>query len=281
MAETTCGANSASAKGSASKGIVAEAMSKPEPGEGNARSFTFKRALPLAVIVAASVAFFALGLDAYVDFEVLKEHRESLTGFVRAHAVWAGILFVLLYAVATAVSLPGGAALTIAGGFLFGTFAGAIYVIFGATFGATALFLAARTALGEPLRARAGPALQRMEKGFQDNALSYLLFLRLIPLFPFWLVNLVPAFLGVSLRTYIIGTSIGIIPGCFVYASLGNGLGAVFDAGRTPDLGIIFRPNILIPIIGLAILALLPIAYKKIKGGRHGDGAPNLPQQGD
>jgi uncharacterized membrane protein YdjX (TVP38/TMEM64 family) len=159
----------------------------------------------------------------------------------------------------------GGAA--VHGGLLFGTIAATIYVVIGATVGATGLFLAARTALGEPLRARAGPAVKRMEKGFQENALSYLLVLRLVPLFPFFVVNLVPAFLGVPLRTYVIGTVLGIIPGSFVYASVGNGLGAIFDAGQTPDLKIIFQPDILIPIIGLAILSLIPIAYKKFKGG--------------
>ena len=102
-----------------------------------------------------------------------------------------------------------------------------------------------------------------MEDGFRENALSYLLFLRLIPLFPFWLVNLVPAFLGVSTLTYVIGTFFGIIPGTFVFASVGNGLGAVLDAGQDPDLGIIFKPEILGPLIALAVISLLPIGYKK------------------
>ena len=113
--------------------------------------------------------------------------------------------------------------------------------------------------------------VRRMEEGFRRNALSYLLVLRLVPLFPFWMVNLVPAFLGVNLRTYLIGTFLGIIPGGFVYASVGNGLGAVFDAGGTPDLGIIFEPEILIPIIGLALLSLLPIAYRMVRKARGGD----------
>jgi uncharacterized membrane protein YdjX (TVP38/TMEM64 family) len=102
-----------------------------------------------------------------------------------------------------------------------------------------------------------------MEAGFAENALSYLLVLRLIPIFPFWLVNLVPAFLGVGLGTYVLGTFFGIIPGSFVYASVGNGLGAVFDAGETPNVGIIFEPSILVPIVGLAVLALLPVAHRK------------------
>ena len=112
-----------------------------------------------------------------------------------------------------------------------------------------------------------GTAARRMEAGFKANALSYLLFLRLVPVFPFWLVNLVPAFLGVPLRTYAIGTLIGIVPGSAVYCSVGNGLGAVFDAGGRPDLGIIFKPEILGPIIGLAVLSLVPIIYKRLKSG--------------
>jgi uncharacterized membrane protein YdjX (TVP38/TMEM64 family) len=141
-------------------------------------------------------------------------------------------------------------------------------VVVGATVGATIVFLIARTALGDALRARAGPRVRRMEEGFRSDALSYLLVLRLIPIFPFWLVNIVPAFLGVALRTYVLGTFIGIIPGSFVYASVGNGLGAVFEAGGTPDLGIVFQPAILLPIVGLAVLALLPVGYRRYKARR-------------
>jgi uncharacterized membrane protein YdjX (TVP38/TMEM64 family) len=104
-----------------------------------------------------------------------------------------------------------------------------------------------------------------MEAGFRESAFSYMLFLRLIPLFPFWLVNLVPAFLGVSLRTYVAATLVGVIPGALVYASLGNGLGAILDTGGEPDLGIGFRLDVLLPLLALAVLALLPVAYKKFK----------------
>jgi len=175
-----------------------------------------------------------------------------------------------------AFSLPGGAVATIFGGFIFGsmidgilgTVVAAAIVVVGATIGATALFLAARTGLGEPLRARAGPGLKRMEAGFRENAMSYLLVLRLVPLFPFWLVNLVPAFLGVPLRTYVIGTFFGIMPGTFVYASVGRGLGAILAEGKKPDLGIIFKAEILIPLLGLALLALIPVVYKRLKARR-------------
>lgn len=240
-------------------------MTPPDRKPGKKPAFSLGKLVPLVLIAAAFIAFFALGLDRYVNFGALKEHHETLTAFVAANRIVAAALFVLAYGVMTAVSLPGGAVMTIAGGFLFGTFAGTALVVIGATFGAVGLFLAARTALGEPLRARAGPQLKRMEKGFRENALSYLLFLRLVPVFPFWLVNLVPAFLGVPLGVYFIGTLIGIIPGSFVFASVGNGLGALFAAGKTPDLGIIFAPDILIPIIGLSLLALVPVAYKKIR----------------
>jgi uncharacterized membrane protein YdjX (TVP38/TMEM64 family) len=224
-----------------------------------------KRLLPLGVLLAAAVAFFALGLDEYVSFEALRQNRQQLLGFVDAHPFLAPVAFIAVYATLIALSVPGGAVMTIAGGFLFGLWLGGVCVVLGATLGATAIFLIARTALGDALRAKAGPWLRRMEAGFRENAFNYLLVLRLIPLFPFWLVNLVPAFLGVPLRTYVVATLLGIIPGSLVYASVGNGLGVVFDQGDTPDLGIIFRPAILGPILGLAALALLPVVYRRYK----------------
>ena len=224
-----------------------------------------KRFLPLLVLVLAIIAVFASGLHEYLSFEALREHRETLLQLVADNAAIAPIAFILIYAGVIALSIPGGAVLTIASGFLFGIWLGGLYVVIGATAGATAVFLIAKTALGDALRAKAGPWLQRMEAGFQENALNYLLVLRLIPIFPFWLVNLVPAFLGVGLGTYVVGTFFGIIPGSLVFASVGNGLGAVFDAGEAPDLGIIFEPEIIGPIIGLALLALLPVAYRKFK----------------
>jgi uncharacterized membrane protein YdjX (TVP38/TMEM64 family) len=135
-------------------------------------------------------------------------------------------------------------------------------VVIGATCGATALFLAARTALGDYLRARAGSTIKRMEEGFRQNALSYLLVLRLIPLFPFFLVNLVPAFLGVSLPVYVVGTFFGIIPGTFVFALIGAGLGSVFDSMQEFSLQGALTPQVIVALVGLAILSLIPVAYK-------------------
>jgi uncharacterized membrane protein YdjX (TVP38/TMEM64 family) len=229
------------------------------------RSSAIRRLAPLAVLLAAIAAFFALGLHGYLSFEALRQHREQLLALVEEHPFLAPLAFLAVYAAVIALSVPGGAILTIAGGFLFGIVPATLYVLVGATVGATIVFLIARTALGDALRAKAGPRIRRMEEGFRQDALSYLLVLRLIPIFPFWLVNIVPAFLGVPVRTYVLGTFVGIIPGSFVYASVGNGLGAVFDAGGTPDLGIIFEPAILLPIVGLAVLALLPIVYRRFK----------------
>ena len=232
------------------------------------RSGRWRRFLPLAVLAVGLGLALAFDLQRFLSLSALQEHSAELHGLVADYGLVAGLAFVAIYAVVVAFSIPGGAVLTIAGGFLFGIWLGSLYVLFGATIGATAVFLAARTALGDVLRRKAGSAVKRMEQGFRENAMSYMLVLRLVPLFPFWLVNLVPAFLGVPLRVYVIGTFFGIIPGTVVYASVGNGLGAVFAAGQTPDLGIIFKPEILGPIVGLAVLACIPIVYKRIKARR-------------
>jgi len=225
------------------------------------------RFLPLIALAGGLAAFFAFGLQRYVTFEALAHHREALLQWVARHPVSAPIAYTAVYVLAVAFSVPGGALLTLTGGFLFGVIGGTACALIGATIGATAVFLAARTAFGDLLRAKAGSALQRMEEGFRRDAFSYLLALRLVPVFPFFLVNLVPAFLGVRLRTYVAATAIGIIPATFVFASVGNGLGAVFDAGDKPDvLGLLLTAPVLLPILGLAALALIPVVYRRLKG---------------
>lgn len=223
------------------------------------------RLLPVLAIAAGMIPFFAYGLDAYVSFETLSNHRQDLFAWRDENYALTALIFMMAYATIVTLSIPGSVWLTIAGGFLFGTLIGTLLVVCGASLGAVAIFLAARYALGEYLQTRAGPAIRRMEAGFREDAFSYLLVLRLIPLFPFWLINLVPAFLGVPLRTYVLATVIGIIPGSIVYSSIGNGLGSVLEAGQTPDLGVIFEPAVLLPIVGLAALSLLPVAYKRYK----------------
>ena len=230
------------------------------------------RLLPVAVIVVGLVAFFTLRLYEYLSFAALSEHRQALLSWYEDNTLRLVGGFLALYVLVVAFSVPGAVWMTIGGGFLFGLALGTALVVAAATVGAVAVFLVARYAFGDYLRSKAGSAMRKMETGFRENALSYLLVLRLVPLFPFWLVNLVPAFLGVPLRTFVIGTFFGIIPGSFVFVSVGNGLGAVFDAGGTPDLGTIFEPEFLAPIVGLAVLALIPVAYKRFKGGADGKG---------
>lgn len=229
------------------------------------KSGAFGRLVPLALIGAGVAAFFAFGLHKYLSFEQLRLHRGELMGFVSSMPVKAVLLFTLAYAVATALSLPGGVILTLAGGFLFGIVEGTAAVVVGATTGATALFLAARSALGDVLKAKAGPWLSRMEAGFKEDALSYLLVLRLIPAFPFFVVNLVPAFLGVPLRTFLVATFLGIIPGTFVFASIGAGLGSIFDRMQEPSLKGALTPEVIVALIGLAVLSLIPVVYKRLK----------------
>jgi len=158
--------------------------------------------------------------------------------------------------------------MTIAGGFLFGAVLGTAWVVLSATLGATILFVIAKTSLGDLLRAKAGPWLRKMENGFKENALSYLLVLRLIPLFPFFVVNLVPAFLGVPLRTYVIGTLLGIVPGSFVFATVGAGLGSIFDSNEAFTATGILTPEIVTALVGLSLLSLLPVAYKAVAARR-------------
>jgi uncharacterized membrane protein YdjX (TVP38/TMEM64 family) len=233
-----------------------------EPGHSSRRGAFTRRVLPLAALAAAIIAVFALRLDRYLSFEQLAAHREWLLAEVGRLGPLAPLLFALIYAAATGLSIPGATVLTLTAGFLFGTLAGTATVVVGATIGATIIFLVARTALGDALRARAGPSIRKLEAGFQENSLSYLLVLRLVPLFPFWLVNIVPALLGMRLPPFVFATFVGIIPGAIVYASLGSGLGAVIERGERPDLGIIFQPRVLGPLAALALLALVPVAYK-------------------
>ncbi len=224
----------------------------------------------MAALLLVLVGLFLFGPDNATLFEALRTHREKLLALVADYAVIAELVYALVYAVAIAFSIPGGAMMTIIGGFLFGPLRTTLYVVVAATVGATALFLVARSAVGDRLRARAGPWLTKMEAGFQDNAMSYLLVLRLVPLFPFFVVNLVPAFLGVSLRTYVIATFFGIIPGTFVFALAGGGLGSALDASGDFSVSAVLSPEVVAALVGLALLALVPVIYKKFRG-RHGD----------
>lgn len=241
------------------------------PEASDAPTPLWKRLLPLGVIAVALGLFFALGGPDYVSIESLRENRETLSALVAENFALVFLGFIALYALLVGISFPGASFLSIFGGFLFGTVVGGFGIVVGATLGATAIFLAARYALGDALSKKAGPYMQKFEAGLKENELSYLFILRLIPAFPFFIVNIVPALFDVKLRNYVLTTFFGIIPGSFVYASVGAGVGAIFDAGGEVQLsGLMTQPKVIGPILGLIALSLLPVLYKKFKGAPAG-----------
>ncbi|MCH8237756.1 MAG: TVP38/TMEM64 family protein [Proteobacteria bacterium] len=239
-----------------------------QPDGRAAKKSSLLRFLPLGVVVVAVVAVFMFGMDDFLSFEMVKANRQAALDWYGQNRILAIFYFVFGYALVVALSVPGAMWLSLAGGFLFGTVLATLYVVLAATLGAVGIFLIARYALADFFHEKMGAAGRRMEKGFRENALSYLLVLRLVPLFPFWLVNLMPALLGVPVRTFVIGTFFGVIPGSAVFCSIGNGLGLVIDKGEMPKLDIIFEPHIFGPLLGLAALALVPVAYKRIKASK-------------
>lgn len=226
----------------------------------------FRKLVPLVLLALGLALIFMTGWDEYFSLAALRDHRGTLTDFVENRYLLSVLMFCGIYAAAIALSVPGSVILTVSGGFLFGKIFGTAFSVTGATIGATLVFLAARTAFGEILRVRAGSAVDRMRSGFQDNALSYLLFLRLIPVFPFFLVNLVPAFLDIRLTTYVIGTFVGIIPGAFVFTLVGSGLGDLFQRGEELSLSAVLSADIALGLTGLAVLSLVPVIYKRVRG---------------
>ena len=227
-----------------------------------------KKNLPLLVlIVAALLAYWQFG--DFLSFEALANNREALIGWRDSNYAIAAVTYVLIYIAVVSFSIPGGVFLTLGGGFLFGVVFATLLTVIGATIGATAIFLAAKTGLGNALQAKLDDGgegrLAKMRAGLKDNEVSYLLLMRLVPAVPFWFANLAPAFLGVSLRNYVMTTFLGIIPGTSVFAWIGSGLGEVFAQGGTPNLGIIFEWYILGPILALSALSALPIVLKKLR----------------
>lgn len=241
----------------------------------------FRRLIPLVVIVLLAVAaYFAFGRG-LISLGALVRHRATIDAFVSDHIIMAVLAYIALYVAAVALSLPGATFLTVTGGFLFGVALGASAAVVGATFGAVVIFLIARSALGEPLLRRAGPRVNQLAQGFRDDAFSYLLFLRLVPAFPFFLVNLVPAFAGVSLPVFVAATGLGVIPGALVFAFAGTGLDSViaaqrkaYDAcvaGGQSDCNLTFNPeDVLTPqligaLVALGVLALVPVVVKRVR----------------
>jgi uncharacterized membrane protein YdjX (TVP38/TMEM64 family) len=245
-------------------------MKDPAPGlaraSGGGRGRNWLRLLLLpGVIVVGLGTIYAFHLNQYLTFESLASHRAWLLQWVSHDFPLAMLAFAAVYMVATAISVPGDSILTILGGFLFGSVIGTGIAVVAATLGSVALFIIAQTSLGEIFRNRREGTLAKLREGFQKDALSYLLFLRLVPIFPFWLVNLASAFFGIPLRTFAVGTLLGIVPGTAVFASLGSGLGAVLDRGERPDMAIIFSPGLLFPLLALAALSLAPAVYRRLR----------------
>ena len=215
-----------------------------------------------AVFVGAIVAFFALGGQHYLSLDSIKANRDALLRFTESHFAAAVAIAFLAYLAATAFSLPGGLILSLTMGFIFGKWVGTLIVVCAATIGATILFLAARYIFADALRKRLGALGEKINAGFTENAFSYMLFLRLVPAFPFFLVNLAPAFTSIPLRTFVLATFIGIIPGTFVFVNLGETL------GRIESLSGLVSWETFGAFALLGVFALIPILVKKIKSGR-------------
>lgn len=254
-----------------------------ESGNATGSGVWMKRVLPVAVLAGVAALVVFQGWHKFLTLEHIAENRDVLKGYIEQNYVLTLLAYMGIYIVVIALSLPGGVFLTLTGGFLFGWLVGGIATVIAATIGATVIFLIARTSLGEPLAGRAGPRLDRLRAGFQDSALNYLLFLRLVPLFPFWLVNLAPALLGVGLGTYVLGTFIGIIPGTFAFSFAGVGLDSVIEAQKEAyescvaaqganasqactfklDAGALVTSELLIAFAALGVVALIPVILKK------------------
>ena len=232
-----------------------------------AQKSAFVRAIPvLAILVVATIGFFTL--RDYISFEALRDNREALIAFRDANYLGTALIFMVIYVCIVGFSLPGATIATLTGGFLFGVFPGALFNVVAATTGATLIFLAAKWGFGERLAAKmeaSDGAVKRIKDGIDENQWSVLFLMRLVPAVPFFVANLIPALVGVSLWRFVVTTFLGIIPGGVVYTSVGAGLGEVFERGETPNLGIIFEPQILFPILGLSGLAALPIVIKAFR----------------
>lgn len=226
--------------------------------------YPMKKYLPLILLVALSTGSWVLELHHYLNFETLKSNQMAIDSFVSLNPWGSALIYGLLYVLVVSLSIPGAAFMSITTGFLFGQWWGMLIVVISATFGSCFLFLSAKQASPQVLTQRAGSWGDKMQKGFQDNAFSYLLTLRLIPLFPFVAVNLVAALLQIPFRTFFWGTFLGIMPGSFVFVSLGV---ALRDVIQRPDFKnyLVVSPKVWIALVGLGILSLLPALYKRFR----------------
>jgi uncharacterized membrane protein YdjX (TVP38/TMEM64 family) len=245
--------------------MTADTEERHDDGTGTRGRPRRLRYWPLVALVAVVGLSLVLDLPAFLSAETLETHGRAFREAVDDWPTLSALGYVAGYAAAVALAVPGVVVLAVAGGLLFGTWLGGTLAIAGATTGAIGVFLLARTAVGEAMSARSGPWLDRLREGFQENAWSYLVVLRILPVCPFVVVNVGAAVLGVRLQTYVLATFLGMLPGSFVYAGVGSGLGVVLAEGGKPDPQIMLEPGILVPLLLLAALALLPVAYKWAK----------------
>ncbi|MEL6373093.1 MAG: VTT domain-containing protein [Pseudomonadota bacterium] len=252
-----------------------EHVSKPPGGTSMIMRF-----LPLIVVGALMVAVFATGLHKYLSLEVIGRNYDALTAFISNNLVLSLLIYAGIYIAVTALSLPGALALTLAGGLLFGWQIGAPVTILAATLGASLIFLIAKSSVGDSLAAKAGPAVAKLRAGFQEDAFSYLLFLRLVPAFPFFIVNIAPALLGVKLRTFFFGTLLGIIPGSTAFSFAASQLGTVIEKTNADhaacvaqkgeanctysiDTSALVSKEIIFAFAAIGVVALIPVVLKK------------------
>lgn len=238
-------------------------MTRPKAG------FSLRRAAPLLILAAACVLAAVLFRD-LLSFETLRAHRVALLDWRDRSYPVAVMGFMVLQLLVVIVSLPGSFMMTVAGGFLFGLIPGTLFAVLAGSFGAIAVFLAARFGLGDTVQARMqaegrGAMSRRIARGLEENEVSYLLLLRLVPVVPFIIANLAPAFFGVRFRTFLLTTVFGITPGMAATAWIGVGIGEVFERGGTPDMSIFLSPAVLGPTLGLGALAGLPILLKALR----------------
>lgn len=230
------------------------------------------RHIPLALIAVAAVIGYVTLRD-YLSFDTLRDNRDALLAF-RDRNFWTlAVGFVGIYFLIVAFSLPGAAVASVTGGFLFGLFGGVVFNVMAATIGAAAIFLAARWGLGATLAAKLDASegrIKAMQQGLRENEVNVLLLLRLVPAVPFFVANLLPALVGVGFFNFFWTTAVGIIPGAIVFTWIGVGLGEVFDRGEEPDLSLLWEPHVIAPLLGLCVLAALPIAVRALRRRKAG-----------
>jgi uncharacterized membrane protein YdjX (TVP38/TMEM64 family) len=245
---------------------------------------SWRRFLPLGLVLVLTAGVLASGAYRYLSLETLVRHRAAIDDFVSHNQALALLAYVAAYVVAVALSVPGALFLTLIGGILFGAVLGGGATVIGATLGATAVFVVARSAFGEQMLRRVGPRAEKLAAGFRADAFNYLLFLRLVPLFPFWLVNLAPALFGVPLSTYVLATLLGIIPGTLAFSFVGAGLDSVLaaqakaymaclEAGQAAcrldfDPKAVLTPKLLGALVALGIVSLIPVVAKRWRSRR-------------